>query len=154
VGLSLMTYFIFWRSTLERTDGNLAELSEAFLTTVRAEMQDNYGPDAPKIATQEAILEHRFRDDIFIVLDPHDQLLATSEYSLLNPHNEPSSVDLISSSGLRKLVADLSRADHVLENVKVGGVGYRVFARKVPLKGQPYSLVILHSLHAQKGMLE
>jgi len=60
VVLSLITYFIFWRSTLQRTDSNLAELSEAFLTTVQAEMLDNHGPDVAKLATQEAIVEHGF----------------------------------------------------------------------------------------------
>src|SRR5712692_2815483 len=37
--LSLITYFIFWRSTLRRTDVNLSELSEAFLTTLDAEVK-------------------------------------------------------------------------------------------------------------------
>src|ERR1700736_1121875 len=37
VGLALATYFMFWRSALERTDNNLTELSDAFLTTLRAE---------------------------------------------------------------------------------------------------------------------
>jgi len=72
VVLSLITYFIFWRSTLQRTDSNLAELSEAFLTTVQAEMLDNHGPDVAKLATQEAIVEHRFRDHVFAVFDPKE----------------------------------------------------------------------------------
>src|SRR5580700_12084326 len=56
--LSLITYFIFWRSTVRRTDANLAELSEAFLVTLRAEMEDQRGPDAFKLAAQVAINEH------------------------------------------------------------------------------------------------
>src|SRR5260370_28605069 len=64
VVLSLITYFIFWRSTLQRTDSNLAELSEAFLTTVQAEMLDNHGPDAPKGAAGVALVEHRFREHV------------------------------------------------------------------------------------------
>src|SRR6202048_209669 len=55
--LSLITYFIFWRSTLQRTDSDLAELSEAFLSTVVAEMLDNFGADAPRQAAQEAAVE-------------------------------------------------------------------------------------------------
>src|SRR4029077_8391064 len=68
--LSLLTYFIFWRSTLQRTDINLAELSAALLSTVQREMPDSHGPEAAKLATQEAIVEHRFRDHVFAVLDP------------------------------------------------------------------------------------
>jgi len=154
VALSLATYFIFWRSTLQRTDSNLAELSEAFLTTVRAEMQDTIGPDASKIATQEAINEHRFRDDIFIVLDAHDQVLAASDDSPLALPGEPSSIELISSSGVRKMLASLSRADRLPENIKAGERVYRVLARNFPVEGQTFTLVILHSLRAQKEMLD
>src|SRR5256885_16385931 len=46
IALSTITYFIFWRSTVQRTDVNLAELSEAFLTTLDAEVNDQSGPDS------------------------------------------------------------------------------------------------------------
>src|SRR5947209_14878787 len=77
--LSLVTYFIFWRSTLQRTDSNLAELSDAFLSTVHAEMQDNPGPEGVKAAVQEAMVEHRFRDDVFAVIDARGELLSSSQ---------------------------------------------------------------------------
>src|ERR1700736_3913233 len=77
--LSLITYFIFWRSTLQRTDSDLAELSEAFLSTVQAEMLDNHGADAARLATQEAIAEHRFRYHVFAVLDPKGGVLTSSQ---------------------------------------------------------------------------
>src|SRR5713226_10725884 len=79
VALSLITYFIFWRSTLQRTDSNLAELSEAFLSTVHAEMLDSHGPDAPRLAVQEAIVEHHYRDHVFAVFDPSGGILATTQ---------------------------------------------------------------------------
>ncbi len=69
VALSLITYFIFWRSTVQRTDTNLAELSEAFLTTLHAEVKDQSGPDTLKLAAQVAITEHRFRDHVFAIFD-------------------------------------------------------------------------------------
>src|SRR5258707_9950061 len=68
--LSLITYFIFWRSTLQRTDSNLAELSEAFLTTVQAEMLDNHGPDAPKVAAGGGPFQHPVLDHVFAGFDP------------------------------------------------------------------------------------
>src|SRR6266481_9429956 len=77
--LSLITYFIFWRSTLQRTDSNLAELSEAFLSTVRAEVLDDHGPDAPRQAAQEAIIEHHYRDHVFAVLDPNGGVVTSSQ---------------------------------------------------------------------------
>jgi two-component system, OmpR family, sensor kinase len=154
VGLSLATYFIFWRSTLERTDSNLAELAEAFLTTVHAEMQDNYGPDAPKAAVQEAMLEHRFRDHVFIVLDPAGGFLTTSEESAAKSASEPSTPRLFASPGFQKLINDSSHSDHLFATLKGGRGGYRAFTRKFPLKGQTYTLIIVQSLHSQKEMLE
>ncbi len=150
VALSLITYFIFWQSTLQRTDSNLAELSEAFLTTVQAEMLDNHGPDAPKVAAQVAIVEHRFRDHVFAVFDPKGDLLTSSQ----DLPNESSPAGLLSSASFRKLVDDSARAERLFENVKGGRNGYRGLVRKFPLKGQTYTLVILQSLHPQEEMLE
>src|SRR6202051_4565850 len=106
--LSLITYFIFWRSTLRRTDSDLAELSEAFLSTVQAEMLDEHGPDAARLATQEAIVEHRFRDHVYAVLDPKGDLLASSQ----NLPNEASPVEVLSSAPFHRLLADSDGSDH------------------------------------------
>jgi two-component system OmpR family sensor kinase len=148
--LSLITYFIFWRSTLQRTDSNLAELSEAFLTTVQAEMLDNHGADAPRLATRVAIAEHRFRDHVFAVFEPKGGLLTSSQ----DLPNEPSLVGLLSSGPFQKVLADSAGVDHLFENMKGGRSGYRAFVRKFPLKGQTHTLVILQSLNPQKEMLE
>src|SRR6202171_3663340 len=139
--LSLITYFIFWRSTLQRTDSSLAELSEAFLTTVQAEMLDSHGPDAPKLATQEAIVEHRFRDHVFAVVDSKGSLLASSQ----DLPDESSPTALLSSAPFRKLIEESSSADRVFQNVKGGRSGYRAFVRKFPLKGQTYTLGVRQS---------
>ena len=55
ITLAAAGYFIFWQSTVKRTDSDLAELSTAFLTTLTAELQDQPGPNALKIAAQVAI---------------------------------------------------------------------------------------------------
>src|SRR5258708_7256987 len=148
--LSLITYFIFWRSTLQRTDSNLAELSEAFLTTVQAEMLDNHGLDAAKAAAQVAIVEHRFRDHVFVVIDPKGGVLTSSQ----ELPNEEVPVGLLSSAPVHKLLADSANAGRLFENIKGGRSGYCAFVRKFPLKGQTYTLVILQSLHPQNEMLE
>src|SRR5216684_4036663 len=148
--LSLITYFIFWRSTLQRTDSNLAELSEAFLSTVQAEMLDNHGPDAPKVAAQVAIVEHRFRDHVFAVFDPKGDVMISSQ----DLPNESSPAGLLASASFRKLVDDSVRAERLFENVKGGRNGYRGLVRKFPLKRQTYTLVILQSLHPQEEMLD
>jgi hypothetical protein len=59
VVLAFATYFILRQSTAQRADGSLAELGDAFLTTLRAEMKDEAGPETLKRAALEAIAEHR-----------------------------------------------------------------------------------------------
>ena len=148
--LSLITYFIFWRSTLQRTDSNLAELSEAFLSTVQAEMLDSHGPDAPRLAVQEAIVEHHYRDHVFAVFDPSGGILASSQEA----PNEKARADLFSSASFRELRERSEAGDRHFGNVEGGRSGYRGVAGKFSLKGQPYTLVILQSLHPQNEMLE
>ena len=150
VALSLITYFIFWRSTLERTDSNLTELSQAFTTTMQAELQDMHGPDAARLAAQEAIVEHRFRDHVFAVFDSNGNILTSSQ----DLPNETSPAELLSSKSLRKLLDIMRSKDGIFENVEGGRAGYRAYAKKVHLKGQTFTLVILQSLHPQKEMLE
>src|ERR1700682_3184124 len=126
VVLSLITYFIFWRSTLRRTDSDLAELSEAFLTTVQAEMLDNHGPEAAKLATQEAIVEERFRDNVFAVFNPKGDLRISSQ----DLQNESSPAGLLASASFRKLVAESARTERLFENVKGGSHGHRGLAEE------------------------
>jgi two-component system, OmpR family, sensor kinase len=148
--LSLITYFIFWRSTLQRTDSDLAELSEAFLSTVQAEMLDDHGPDAPKLAVQEAIIEHHYRDHVFAVLDAAGGTLASSQ----GLPDEAAPAGLLSSPTFQKLLADSAGADRQFRKIRADRGGYRAFVRKFSLRGQTYTLVILQSLHAQQEMLE
>src|SRR5213078_959386 len=79
IALSTITYFIFWRSTVQRTDVNLAELSEAFLTTLDAEVSDQSGPDSLRLAGQVAITEHRFRDHVFAIFDSVGNIVVSSQ---------------------------------------------------------------------------
>jgi heavy metal sensor kinase len=155
LALALATYFTFWRSTLERTDSNLTEVSNAFLTTVHAEIESAEADD-PKTAIQESIIEHRFRDHVFVVLDPTGARLVTSEDLPGKSADEPTRARLLSSAVFQQLVADASRAgaEGFVENVKSGKRGYRAIVRQFPLKGQRYTLLILQSLRAQNEMLQ
>ena len=163
VVLALATYLIFWRSTLERTDANLADLAGAFLTTADAEIHDIEGPDAVKYAVQEAIIEHRFRDHVFAVVDANGNRLTSSEDVRLiglagkdagATLRDDAQRDLLTSAAFHQLVSDAQRRDRFFRDVNGGRSGYRAYVRNFPLKGETYTLVILQSLHAQKEMLE
>ena len=149
IALSTITYFIFWRSTVQRTDVNLAELSEAFLTTLDAEVNDQSGPDSLRLAGQVAITEHRFRDHVFAIFDDAGNIVVSSQEvppaSSTVPFFSPSFQHFFDAS---------SRADRLFGKVKGGRDGYRGFARHFSSLGKTYTLVILQSLHQQQEMLE
>ena len=154
--LALITYFIFWRSTLQRTDVSLSELSEAFLTTLDAEVKDQSGPDSVKLAGEVAINEHRFRDHVFAIFDDAGTIVVTSEDLPATAASACGSYPggPLSSPSFRRFLDASSRADRLFGKVKGGKSGYRAFARRFSSSGKTYTLVILQSLHVQQEMLE
>jgi heavy metal sensor kinase len=155
VALSLITYFIFWRSTVQRTDANLVELSNAFLTTLNAEVNDQTGPDALKMAAQVAITEHRFRDHVFAIFDDSGKLVVSSQdVPSANSAMDSSPAGLLSSVTFRRFLDASSRSDRLFGEVKGNKAGYRGFARHFSSGGKAYGLLILQSLHPQQEMLE
>jgi heavy metal sensor kinase len=153
--LSLITYFIFWRSTLQRTDVNLSELSEAFLTTLEAEVKDQSGPDSLKLAGQVAITEHRFRDHVFAIFDESGRIVVSSqEVPPAAAATGSSAAGALSSHSFQRFLEASSHTERLFGNVKGGEDGYRGFARHFSSDGKTYILVILQSLHPQEEMLE
>ena len=153
--LALITYFIFWRSTLQRTDVNLSELAEAFLTTLNAEIKDQSGPDSLKFAGQVAITEHRFRDHVFAIFDAAGNIVVSSQdVPPTTPVSGSSADGSLSSPSFQRFLDDSARSERLFGEVKGGRDGYRGFARHFSSSGNTYTLVILQSLHPQREMLE
>lgn len=153
--LSLITYFIFWRSTVQRTDVSLAELSNAFLTTLAAEVKDQHGSDRLKPAAEVAITEHRFRDHVFAIFDASGKVVVSSQdVPPANPGSDSSPAGLLSSPSLQRFLDAASRSDRVFGEVQGDQAGYRGFARHFSSDGKAYILVILQSLHPQREMLQ
>src|SRR6266436_8309000 len=129
VVLALITYFIFWQSTLQRTDMNLSELSEAFLTSLDAEVKDQSGPDSLKLAGQVAITEHRFRDHIFAIFDAAgNTVISSQEVPPSIPAAGSSSGNPLSSHSFQRFLDASARTDRLFGEVKGGRDGYRCFA--------------------------
>jgi two-component system, OmpR family, sensor kinase len=153
--LSLVTYFIFWRSAVQRTDANLAELSEAFLVTLRAELEDQGGPNPLKAAAQVAIAEHNFRDDVYVIVDEAGKVIVSSEdVSPASLAADSSRGRVLSSSSFQRFLAASLRSDRLFGEVEDEKTGYRGFARHFASRGKTYTLIILQSLYPQKEMLE
>jgi two-component system, OmpR family, sensor kinase len=130
---------------------NLFELSEAFLTTLGAEVQDQSGPDSLKQAGQVAINEHRFRGHIFAIFDDTGNIVVSSQDV---PSSATANGGPLSSPSFQRFLDASSRADRLFGKVKGGRDGYRAFARRFSSTGKTYTLVILQSLHPQQEMLE
>jgi two-component system, OmpR family, sensor kinase len=155
VALSVTTYFIFWRSTVQRTDANLAELSDAFLTTLKAEMRDVNGVDSVKLAGLTAIAEHRFQDHVFAILDPGGKVIVSSqEVSTAGVGQEAGVPKLLTSNSFVRFVEAADGPERYFGRVREGAAHYRGFARRLELEGKKYELVILQSLRQQDEMLE
>src|SRR5258708_15146039 len=153
VVLALITYFIFWRSTLQRTDVSLSELSAAFLTTLDAEVKDQSGPDSLRLAGQVAITEHRFCDHVFAIFDSAGNIVVSSQ-ELPTAAPGSSAGGALSSPSFQRFLDDSARSERFFGNVKGGRSGYRGFSRHFSSSSNAYTLVILQSLHPQQEMLE
>jgi two-component system, OmpR family, sensor kinase len=153
--LGFITYFIFWRSAMQRTDANLVELSDGFLSTLRAELEDQRGPDPLRAAAQVAMTEHFFRDQFYAILDGSGRVIISSQdIPTASPLPERLRAELLSSASFQRLLDRARRADRTFGDVQGERVGFRGLARRFSSRGQTYTLILLQSLHPQKEMLE
>lgn len=154
VVLCAVTYFIFWRSAVQHTDANLVELSDSFLVTLRAELEDQTGPDVFRTAAQEAIEEHHFRDTWYAIADQTGKVILTSLDSRAAGPPPKAAQKVLSSSSFNRFLDASLRTDRLFGHIPVTEAGYRGFAQRFSAKGKSYTLIILQSLHPQKEMLE
>jgi heavy metal sensor kinase len=153
--LAFVTYFIFWRSAMQRTDANLVELSEGFLATLRAELEDQTGPDPLRAAAQVAMTEHFFRDQFYAILDGSGKVIISSQdIPTASPFPERLLAELLSSASFQRFLDQARRADRYFGDVQGERAGFRGMARRFSSRGQSYTLILLQSLHPQKEMLE
>src|SRR5947209_1903260 len=142
VVLALRTYFIFWRSTVQRTDVSLSELSGAFLTTLEAEVEEQSGPDSLKLAGQVAITEHRFRDHVFAIFDSAGNIVVSSQHvPPVTPALGSSFGSLLSTHSFQRFFDASGHSERFYGEVKGGRDGYRAFARHFSSSGNTYTLV-------------
>lgn len=150
-----VAYFIFWRSAVRRTDLNLVELSNSFLVTLRAELEDQSGTDLFLTAGKEAIEEHHFRDTLYVIADETGNVILSSQETPLptvsakRPHKP-----VLSSPFFQNFLATSMQSDRLFSNIPITQAGYRAFAQRFSAKGKSYTLIIVQSLHPQREMME
>jgi len=150
-----VAYFIFWRSAVRRTDLNLVELSDSFLVTFRAELEDQTGPDVFQTAAKEAIEEHHFGDTIYVLVDQAGKvILSSQETPSANPSGKKRRKPILSSASFQNFLAASMNSDRQFGHIAVTEAGYRAFSQRFSAKGQSYRLILLQSLHPQEQMME
>lgn len=153
-----VAYFIFWRSAVRHTDLNLVELSDSFLVTLRAELDDptsQTGPDVFLTAGKEAIEEHHFRDTVYVITDEAGKVILSSQDPL--PPNAPARAarrQILPSNSFQRFLMASMQSERLFGHIAVTEAGYRAFAQRFSAKGKSYTLIILQSLHSQKEMME
>jgi heavy metal sensor kinase len=151
--LAVLTYVLYRRNLSQRTDNTITELSDAFVATFNAELADQSGPDSARNAAREAMLEHRFRNTYFVLLDPSENVLLSSlELPRIAAAWEELTPDFFSSDSFRVLAASASNQSE-LRTIHHGKAGFRARAKLLSADGRTYTLVILQSLHPQMEMM-
>ena len=151
--LAVLTYFLYSRDISRRTDSNIKQLAEAFITTFNAELGDETGPSAVKDAAHEAMLEHHFRDTFFVLANDSGVVQQTSFDVPPAEHSKDSlTAEVMSSLSFRSLAS--SGGAGGWRTIQGGKDGYRGLALPFSSRGQNFTLLVLQSLHPQREMLE
>jgi heavy metal sensor kinase len=151
--LAGVTYFLYWRNSMERTDSNLQELTETYIATFNAEIKDD--ADEYKIAASEAMLEHRFRDVVYAIVDGNGQVILSSLDLPAGAGVEKVNPEIFESREFGKLVQESAKGvTGPFRNVPGGKDGFRGYIRPLSADNKNLRLVVLQSLHPQTEMME
>ena len=152
----LTSYLLFSRAADRRTDADLADLGNSFLVTFQDELKDPDNSGGLQDAARQATLEHRVRDTVFFIVDPHGktrvQLGRPAAFqpvcgSRWLPARWPRAASRVSRQ-------QLSQSDHTFQSIATERGGFRAYARRFSVSGGAWSLVVLRSLHPQRELLE
>ncbi|HKW57451.1 MAG TPA: ATP-binding protein [Candidatus Acidoferrum sp.] len=149
------TYLIVRRTSMQRTDTDMEALADSFVVTFEDELADAGSRDRNAIlsAAHQAMIEHRTSEDIFVVLGPDGEVLANSrDANSSNGKRDAQLTRALASAEFQRLAGRTRSEDRELETIQ--RPRYRAFTRHLDAGGENYSLIVLHSLHAQYEVLE
>ena len=152
---SLTSYFLFSGAENRRTDADLAELANSFLVTFHDELKDPDESGGWQAAAQQAMLEHRVRGDVLLLVDAAGKIAASS--ADIMPPNDPANsiaARALASSGFQRFVEAASQSGRSYQTIAGEKGGFRAYATRFSANGQTWLLMILRSRHSQQEMLE
>ncbi len=155
--VSATTYLIVRKTSMQRTDTDLAVLADSFLVTFRAELADAKSTDTAAIlsAAHQSMIEHRTNSDDFIVLGPDKKLLASSSDAALSATRSDDWVArALASSDFQRFREAAAGKNASLETIRLEHRQLRTYSRHFQVDGGDYLLIAFHSLHVQHETLE
>jgi heavy metal sensor kinase len=153
--LAVSMYAILQRESVQRIDANISQIADSFLTTVHAELKDEPDPGPLKVAIDEAINEHSFRDYVFAVFASDGTLIESSPANFSMRRNNDFSVSELSRSpAFQQLLSPSDSAREGFANIKGDGGRFRGYLRRFSTPQGQFSLVVLFSLHEPEEFLE
>src|ERR1700676_5234257 len=109
--VSATTYLLVRKTSMERTDADLAALSDSFLVTFQDELSDTPGTHASAVlsAARQSMVEHRSNSDAFVLLGPGGEVVATSSEAISSGESSYSSLtSALASSDFHRLAKTTS----------------------------------------------
>ncbi len=147
--LAFATFFLLRRGSIKRIDNSLEDVANAFLVTVRAELQDPDNSGRFKDSVASAIQEHTYRDISFSVFGLDGSLVLSSPAHPAFLESEVSRFD-----ELRQRAFANSPGHHPFRTLSASGHPYRGYSRLFHVEGKDYILVVLQSLHGENEFVE
>jgi two-component system OmpR family sensor kinase len=157
--LSAGTYWVIARIMERRTFISLAEISQAFLTTLQSEykgqLKERAGPEALHTAALECADEFRLRDHRFAVVDSEGNVLAENQ-ALPAPEVPAGAASQPEIPGelLRHLIAGTAGAPRRLQDLMMGEEHFRARVLQGNVGGSTISIVTLQSVEAERLLFE
>ncbi len=153
--LAVLTYWLYQRNIAQRANTNLVELADAFAMTFVSELPDQTRPESVINAARTSMMEHHFRDTIFVVMNSTGNVLLSS----LNlpggmPTRERVRSDIFNTEAFRELASSSNSAKPSVQTISDGQNGFRGYTRSLRAENRSFQLVVLQSLHSQTEMLE
>jgi two-component system OmpR family sensor kinase len=155
--VSVTTYLIVRKTSMQRTDSDLAVLADSFLVTFQAELADASSPQDSAVlsAAKQSMVEHRSNSDAFVVLGPGGKFVAASNGTISpGAQSDASAARALASDDFQRFTKIGESSVAGLETIRGEHSRFRAYSRQFKANGNTYLLIILHSLHAQNEMLE
>ena len=137
------TYVIVQKTSMQRTDGDLAVLADSFLVTFQAELQDAITTqDSPVfVAAHQSMIEHRSDSDTFVVLGLSGEAVANSNDGLaLSARAESSIARVLASDDYQRFAKMGVNKEVGLETIRGEHSRFRAYSRQFKAKGTGYRL--------------